>query len=60
MDTRYLRISDALIYLCVSRTHFWKLRKSDPAFPKPSEIGGVPIWDRLELDAYLASQKVAA
>lgn len=55
-----MRIGDVLAYFRISRTHFWKLRKSDPAFPKPSEIGGVPIWDRIELDAYLASQKMAA
>jgi predicted DNA-binding transcriptional regulator AlpA len=47
---RALRAERAAAYLAMSKSTFLKL-VSERVLPKPVEIGGMRMWDRLDLDA---------
>ncbi len=57
-DTQ-LRPVDAAIRLGVCRSQFWKLAKSDPAFPPLTRIGRTTSVSAIGLDAYIASKTVS-
>jgi len=52
-STPYLRTVEAKEFLRVGNSTFWKLMKSDPDAPRPRRLGGVLLWDRSELQAWV-------
>ena len=49
----FMRTNDAKEFLHVGNSTFWKLMKSDPDAPRPRRLGGVLLWDRSELQAWV-------
>jgi predicted DNA-binding transcriptional regulator AlpA len=49
----FMRTNDAKEFLSLSNSTFWKLMKSDPDAPRPRRLGGVLLWDRSELQAWV-------
>jgi predicted DNA-binding transcriptional regulator AlpA len=51
-----LRFRDTAGYIGLrSRTSLYNLVESDPKFPRPRKIGGLVVWLKAELDAWLAT-----
>lgn len=40
----------------ISRTSIWRLRQTDPTFPKPVQIGGRKLYASHRLDAWIERQ----
>ena len=38
------------------RSAFDELRRADPNFPRPIYINRTPLWDRAEVDSWLAAK----
>ncbi len=60
MDTppRYLRTAQAALYLCVSKSFLEQDRHYGKAKLPFTRVGSVVIYDRLDLDAWIAGRKV--
>jgi predicted DNA-binding transcriptional regulator AlpA len=53
---RAMRAERAAAYLDIGRSKFHQL-VAQGALPRPVRIGGIPTWDRLELDAAYEGMK---
>ena len=40
----------------ISRTSIWRLRNTDPTFPKPVSIGGRKLYPARRIDAWIERQ----
>ena len=55
-ENPFMRTTEAKSFLGLSNTTFWKLMKSDPDAPRPHRLGGVLLWNRLELQQWVKSK----
>jgi predicted DNA-binding transcriptional regulator AlpA len=56
INARGLRADYAAAYLGVGKTKFFELVESG-IIPKAIDIGGIKIWDRIDLDAVIEAAK---
>lgn len=61
LSPRALKIDAAAEYIAVSRSEVYRLKDSDPDFPRPFsyDANGLPRYDRLDLDAWIEKKKQA-
>lgn len=45
-----------MILLGLASTGFWELRKKDPTFPAPRQVGCRPRWIREEVEEWLSKK----
>jgi len=58
---RQVRPSEGAVKLGVSLPTFWRLTKSDPAFPKAAKLSArCTVFDDGELDQYVDAKRAAA
>lgn len=57
----FLSTVQAFGHVGVSRAQFFRLKRTDPTFPKPLRYGPRCLrWRRRELDAWMVKRQVAA
>lgn len=57
---RFLRISDVMEYLGISRATVYRLVERDPTFPRPRQIAEHRVaWDLEELEAWAKARPVS-
>lgn len=51
------RVNQAIRFLNISRSTFWRLTQKDPTFPKPFKLSGaVTCFDQIELECWVKAQ----
>jgi predicted DNA-binding transcriptional regulator AlpA len=54
--TPWLRTREARGYLGMSNSCFWAKVKDDPEAPQPHRMGGIVLWSKAELQAWVESK----
>ena len=57
MGKRFLSLTEAAEYLCISKTTLWRWSK-DGKIPKGEKFGGrCPYWTKAQLDSFVRTRK---
>ncbi len=57
IEPRYITATQVCTYISMSRTHLYRLIKSDPTFPKKILFSeGKGLFDRVQLDEWIKSR----